>query len=69
MRLIAKEDREALDFCFIFDRTDRTPEKIGKPGVELFLTRYGMKNESFYPISSQWNMKCKWVYVYVMHDM
>ena len=47
MRLIAKEDREALDFCFIFDRTDRTPEKIGKPGVELFLTRYGMKNKVF----------------------
>ena len=35
MKLIAKGDREVLDICSTFDKTDATPEEIGKAGVKL----------------------------------
>ena len=48
MKLIAKSDRKVLDICSIFDKTDATPEEIGRAGVKLFVTTYGMYYESFY---------------------
>ena len=33
MKLIAKGDREVLDICSTFDKTDATPEEIGKAGA------------------------------------
>ena len=47
MKLIAKGVREMLDICSILDKTDATPEEIGKAGVKLFVTTYGMYYESF----------------------
>ena len=47
MKLIAKGVREMLDICSILDKTDATPEEIGKAGVKLFVTTYGIYYESF----------------------
>ena len=45
MKLIAKRDREVLDICSTFDKTDATLEEIGKAGVKLFVTTCGMYYE------------------------
>ena len=47
MKLIAKGVREMLDICSILDKTDATPEEIGKAGVKLFVTTYHIYYESF----------------------
>ena len=47
MELIAKGVRKTLNICSILDKTDLTPEKIGKAGVKTFVTTYGMYYESF----------------------
>ena len=47
VELIAKGVRKMLDICSILDKTDATPEEIGKAGVKLFVTTYGMYCESF----------------------
>ena len=47
MELIAKRVRKMLDICSILDKTDPTQEEIGKAGVKLFVTTYGMYYESF----------------------
>ena len=47
MKLITKGVREVLDIWSTFDKTDATPEKIGKAGFKLFVTTYGMYFESF----------------------
>ena len=46
MKLIAKRDREVLDICSTFDKTDATLEEIGKAAVKLFVKTYGMNYES-----------------------
>ena len=47
MELIAKKVRKTFDICSILDKTDVTPEEIGKAGVKPFVTKYGMYYESF----------------------
>ena len=47
MKLTAKEDREVLDICSTFGKTDATPKEIGKAGVKLFVTKYGKYCDSF----------------------
>ena len=46
MKLITKGVREVLDIWSTFDKTDATPEEIGKAGFKLFVTTYGMYFES-----------------------
>ena len=40
-------DHEVLDICSTFDKTEATPEEVGKTRVKLFVTTYGMYYESF----------------------
>lgn len=47
MKLIAKGDWEVLDICSTFNKTDATPEEIGKVGAKLFVTTFGMSYERF----------------------
>ena len=47
MKLKDKGDCNMLDICSIFDKTDVTPQEIGKAGVKLFVAIYSMYRESF----------------------
>ena len=47
MKLKDKGDCNMLDICSIFDKTDVTPQEIGKAGVKLFVAIYSMYCESF----------------------